>query len=162
VRLDVRVHVKAARQLFLGSQAKPLEHFGIAGIRSGVAGQPERRGGQRCHPGVVVLGSLVRERPTGPDLLQQLSVLQARPRLGLYLLQLEFGTQSHLVVVENGCVLAVGNTRVVRSVVGGHPATGQQGISQCQRFTARRINDQEFFLDAECSHTHILRQGRVF
>ena len=111
---------------------------------------------------MVLAGGLVRERTAGPDLFEQRSILQAGPRLCLDLLKLQLGTQAHLVVVVNGLVLVDKGMGVVRGVVGGHAMSGQQRISQGQRLPALRINDQELFFDAECTHSAILRQAPSF
>lgn len=102
---------------------------------------------------------LVRERPASPDLYQQPLVVQARPGLRLDLLKLQLGTQAHLVVVIR-LVSAVVDVRIRREIIRRHVVAGEEGVSQGERFPGLRIYDQEFFLNAECTHTNILRQER--
>jgi len=47
---------------------------------------------------------------------------------------------------------------VWRGIVGRKPMLRKQGIGQGKRLPGIRINDQEFFLDAEGSHAYIVRQ----
>jgi hypothetical protein len=55
-------------------------------------------------------------------------------------------------------VSGVVDRRVHRKIVRGNPVAGKEGIGQGKRLSGLRINDQEFFLNAERTHIHILRQ----
>jgi hypothetical protein len=52
----------------------------------------------------------------------------------------------------------VAGVRLHGKIVSCHPVAGKEGIGQGKRLSGLRINDQEFFLYAECTHTNILRQ----
>ena len=48
--------------------------------------------------------------------------------------------------------------RVHRKIVRRNAVAGKEGVRQGKRLSRLRINDQEFFLYAERTHTNILRQ----